>query len=100
MFELRPPPKLYIVKQVGCGACAEAEPHIAAFARKYVGRIFVIPSYGRSVLDWSPSATPAYALVDGGRIVKKHVGGMTLTEMERWIFKTPADEADDDEQEN
>lgn len=86
---------LYVWMQDGCPACHEAKPHVEALKAKYPTRVMVIERYlNRSAtkvpgIDWLPSATPAYALVDreGGesRLLRKRVGPMSLQELEKWI---------------
>ncbi len=86
------PPRLIVVKQFGCEACAEAQPALDAFARKYAGQIFVIPVYSRRVQDWEPRGTPAYALIVENQIIRKRIGVMTLAELERWVWRIGGEE--------
>lgn len=86
---------LYVWKADGCYACEEAEPFLRALKVKYPLRVMVVERYiNRSEqkvpgIDWLPSSTPAYALVDQNgaekRLLRKRVGTMGLEELEKWI---------------
>lgn len=86
---------LIVFLQDGCPACHEAKPHVEALKAKYPVRVMIIERYlNRSDakfpgVDWLPSATPAYALVErNGReshLLRKRVGPMALQELERWV---------------
>lgn len=83
-----PTPILYVGVQTGCPACAAAEPEWHAFRARHPFSIFVIPLHldrkEWAIHGWTPSATPGYALVVGGKLVKKKVGTMTADELDRW----------------
>ena len=82
--------KLHVVKQLGCGACAEADPHLRELRRRHPLDVFIVEHYldvrpDLTLGGWKPTATPAYVLLDGEKLVKKKVGLLTADQLEVWL---------------
>jgi hypothetical protein len=84
-----PTPTLYLFLQDGCGSCAEAEPHWRRVQREYPTKVMFIPLHVNrkdwNIHGWRPRGTPGYALVVGGRLVKKHVGVLEYAGLKEWL---------------
>ncbi len=98
--------RIYLAVQNGCPACAEAQHHLHEFRRRHPF-VLVIPTHRDAIKDWSPSATPAYALLgEDGRISKRKIGVMDADQLERWLKKPirhdpeEADEGEDNDDED
>lgn len=97
MEVLRPVVRIYFFMREDCSYCAEAEPHLQALRRRHPTSVLVVPlNVGRrawEVKGWAPRhgadgyMTPAYAMVVNDELVKKHIGGMSVAQLEKWIGK-------------
>lgn len=92
---------LYVFKQAGCSACAQAEKTLQAWQRDKWGKVGII-RLDIAVKDWtiagySPKATPAYLLVDERNSpVNDYEGAMSAEELDEFI----SDGMEDNEDEN
>lgn len=82
---------LYIFTARDCDSCAAAKPHIEEFKRQTAGKVLTIICDAThrvvSLQGIDPKATPTYALVsEKHEILKKHVGGLTVEEMQAFAF--------------
>lgn len=107
---LTPLPRLYFFAQTGCGHCEEARPIVARLKQEHALRILVVElrldRKEWNILGWTPSATPGFALVNDGKLSKKHVGLMEYDELAAWCGLAPekedtsiSDDGSDDEDE-
>lgn len=77
--------------QRDCEVCAEAKPHLEAFKRANLLKIFVIQvDATRNVIshvDIDPKSTPAYALIDEiFQPLKLHEGLLDADQLEKFAF--------------
>lgn len=100
---------IYMLKMTGCSHCAAAMPALRAFARKHPAvyvETYDIASFERTHytpfgkdelpkqpwpedVAWAPNATPTYVLVRPGQYPLASEGGMSLMELERFVFGSP-----------
>lgn len=88
-FQIAPVPRLYVGVADGCPACAAAKPALERLKAENPLSLLVIYLHldrrEWDVLGWSPNATPAYALVVDGKLVRKHVGTLTHKQLIAWL---------------
>lgn len=82
---------LYFYSQFGCDVCAEAKPHVEAFKKDNLLRVFVIHVDASrnivSMADIDPKSTPAYALLDESfQPVKTHEGLLTRAQIDEFVY--------------
>lgn len=92
LVELRPIVVLHFFHAEGCHYCAEAEPIVAAFRRKYPLRVLVVPhNVTRQpefrVGGWKPKGTPGYAVEIEGKLAGKREGVLQVKDLERLVGK-------------
>lgn len=80
---------LYFMFSPWCSHCHEAMKHLTEYQRRHGYRIPII-RLNLSLRDWtidgwSPDKTPAYALLEGGKLVRRHEGLMNLSELEEFL---------------
>lgn len=81
--------RLYFLYMEGCGACAEAKPHLARWEKKSKGiqivRVDLLTA--NWVNPWQPQATPTYVLEVPGRQRVMHEGMLTEKQIDQFIRK-------------
>jgi len=86
--------RLYFFYQNGCEHCRKAEPLLTSFQVANQAKVLVMrlnAAKRDSVLDFSPSGTPSYALAVGETVVWTHEGVATTAALQKALDKAEAD---------
>lgn len=83
---------LFFLELTGCEACAEAKPHVEAFAASHPD--VVVEKIDLADEEWPdaapvgpPEYTPAYCVVQAGRRPRTIAGRvLTVEELDRWVY--------------
>ena len=83
-------PVLYYIYMDGCGACAQAKPHLARWEKKNPGllkvkRIDLLNS--NWVHPWQPDGTPTYVLEVPGYRRVSHMGVLYEEQIPKFLMK-------------
>lgn len=81
--------KLFFFFMDGCGACAQAKPHLDEFARRHpevkVERKDVHRMRWPRSANWRPAYTPSYVIAVPGKPLHAYEHPMTLQQLEAWL---------------
>jgi hypothetical protein len=81
--------KIIFFHMHGCGACAQAEPHLAAFEKAHpeiqVDRRDVHRMRWPKNANWRPRFTPSYLIEIPGETPHAYEYPLTQAQLERWV---------------
>ncbi len=80
---------LYFFFATGCSHCAEAAPHVDAFANEHLNDIAVV-RLNLALRDWvingwSPKYTPGYLFWMNSDVRGVYEGGLTFSELKKFV---------------